>query len=265
MLISTFVLLASVFPAHAQERPAGEEELAKKLTNPVAAMISVQMQTNFDFKVGPSEDGIRYTVNVLPTLPISLSDDWNLISRTNLAVIYQQEIFPGANSQTGIADMVQSFFFSPAEPGPLGLIWGVGPAFRLATGTDDLLTSKKWGAGPTAGVLRLDGPWSCGALVNYIYAGSGSGRRPDLSTTYIQPFVTYTTKDAWTFSLNTESTYDWKAHQWSAPINFGISKLTSFGGAPVSLSFGIRYWLDAPDSGPQDLGFRFAVTILLPK
>ena len=252
-------------PAPPQDREVQAEDLARKLTNPVAAMISIQLQTNFDFKVGPLEEGFRYTANVLPTLPLSLSDDWNLISRTNLSIIYQQEIFPGADTQIGFADVVQSFFFSPAEPGPLGLIWGVGPAFRLVTGTDDLLSSKKWGAGPTAGALRQDGPWTYGALVNHIYAGMGTGQRPDISSTYLQPFVSYTTKDAWTLSLNTESTYNWKNHEWSVPLNLGVSKMATFSGTPVSLSFGIRYWADTTDSGPHDLGFRFALTLLLPK
>ena len=266
MTILSFLVMASA--AYAQEPSAPQdhaEELAKKLTNPVAAMISLQVQTNFDFKVGPNQEGFRYSANLLPTLPITLSDEWFLISRTNLSLIYQEEILPGANTQFGIADIVQSFFFSPAEPGPFGLIWGVGPAFRLATGTDDLLTSKKWGAGPTAGVLKQEGPWTFGALANHIYAGAGSGERPDISATYLQPFVAYTTKDAWTFSLNSESTYNWKTHEWSAPFNLGVSKMTTFQGAPLSISFGVRYWVDSPDSGPHDLGFRFALTLLLPK
>ena len=184
-------------------------DLAKKLANPVAALISVPLQLNYDQNIGSGDDGERWVLNVQPVVPIELNKDWNVISRTILPIVWQDDIFPAAGSQSGIGDIVQSVFFSPKAPTAGGWIWGAGPVLLLPTGSDDLLTADKWGAGPTAVVLKQQGPWTYGALGNHIWSFAGDDNRADISTTFLQPFISYTTPSAWTFSLNTESSYDW--------------------------------------------------------
>ena len=156
---------------------------------------------------------------------------------------------------------MQSLFFSPKKPSEGGLIWGVGPVLLLPTGSDDLLSAKKWGAGPTGVVLKQVGPWTVGALANHLWSVGGSGNQ-DISSTFLQPFVSYTTPTAWSFALNTESTYDWEREQWAVPVNAVVSKVTRLGDQLVSFGAGARYWADSPDSGPHGWGFRLVLTFL---
>lgn len=243
---------------------AQDADLAKQLSNPVASLISVPFQWNHDSGYGPN-DGDKTVLNIQPVIPISLNADWNIIARTIIPVVWQDDIAGDSGSQSGLGDVLASFFFSPKEPGPGGIVWGVGPAFLLPTATDELLGSEKWSLGPTGVVLKQAGPWTYGALANHLWSVAGEDNRSDISSTFLQPFVSYTTDDAWTFVLNSESTYDWKAEEWSVPINMAVSKLTKFGDQPVSLQLGARYWADAPEAGADDWGVRATLTMLYPK
>lgn len=252
--------LIALNPTGASADDAG---LAQELTNPVAALISVPIQYNFDENIGPADGGRRHLINIQPVVPIALNEDWTLISRTITPIVSQDDIFPGAGSQFGLGDVVQSFFLSPKKPAG-GLIWGVGPVLLLPTGTETFLTTDKWGAGPTAVALTQQNGWTVGVLTNHIWSFAGDHDRADVSATFIQPFITYTTPDAWTFALNTESTYDWRAEDWSVPVNFNISKLVKFGQQPVSIGAGVRYWADSTEAGPEGWGARATLTYLFP-
>ena len=241
------------------------EELAKKLSNPIASLISVPFQFNYDSDIGPNDKGDRYLLNIQPVIPISMNDDWNIISRTILPVVKQDDIYPGAGSQSGLGDVVQSLFFSPKQPAESGWIWGAGPVFLLPTATDDLLGADKWGIGPTAVVLKQNGPWTYGALANHIWSVAGDSDRQDIRTTFLQPFLSYTTKTATTFAVNTESTYDWKSKQSAVPLNAVATQVLKFGNQLVSVGCGVRYWADSTDGGPEGFGVRLLFTLLFPK
>ena len=255
-------VLAPADPARAQA--AGAADLAKKLSNPVASLISVPIQTNYDQGFGPA-DGSRVLTNIQPVYPITLSADWNLISRTILPVTWQEDIAGNSGVQFGLGDVVQSLFLSPAEPGSNGVIWGVGPVALLPTATDDLLGSGKFGLGPTAVALKQFGPWTLGFLGNHIWSVAGEGSRNDVNATFMQPFLSYTTPEAWTFTVNTETTYDWGSESWSVPLNAVVSKVVTVGAQPISLFAGARYWAEAPAGGPEGLGLRIGLTFLFPR
>lgn len=263
--LATMILVVGAVLADPVLAQQSAEELAKKLANPVAALISVPFQLNYDQDIGPARDGTRWLLNIQPVVPFDLNKEWNIISRTILPVVWQDDVFPGAGSQSGIGDIVQSVFFSPKAPTAGGWIWGAGPVLLLPTGSNDLLTADKWGAGPTGVALKQEGPWTYGGLVNHIWSFAGDNSRADVSATFLQPFVSYTTPTAWTFSLNTESTYDWNSSQWTVPINAGISKVLKIGDQLVSVGGVVRYWADGPDAAPHGWGFRLNFTLLFPR
>jgi len=262
ILAGAALFVAAANAAWAQQ---SQEELAKQLANPISSLISVPFQFNIDRDIGPADAGDRLTLNIQPVVPLKINENWNLISRTILPLIDQQDIFPGAGSQTGTGDIVQSLFFSPAAPTGSGWIWGAGPAFLVPTASNDLLGADQWGVGPTAVALRQQGPWTYGALVNHIVSIAGPSDRSDVNATFLQPFVSYTTPDGWSYTSNLEATRDWENHEWNAPLGLFVSKVSRIGTQMVQIGGGLRYYLDSTTGGPEGLGFRFNFVLLFPK
>ena len=265
-IITTALIVALATSAIAQAE--SEEELAKATQNPIAALISVPLQYNYDQNIGPQRTGTKNYINVQPVIPILISEEWNMISRTIVPLVTQSDIAAGSGTQSGVGDVTQSLFFSPKKPTDSGLIWGVGPVFLLPTASNDLLGGEKWGLGPTAVLLKQESGWTYGMLANHIWSVAGTSSRPAISSTFLQPFLSFTTKSYTTYGVNTESTYSWKTNNstpWSVPINLSVTQLLKVGNQRFTLQAGARYWADSPDAGAHGWGARFAVTFLFPK
>ncbi len=252
-------VVAFTSSASAQDK---EAELAKMLANPVANLMSFPLQSNWDFGIGVN-DATRYTLNFQPVIPVSLNEDTTLIIRTILPVINAESPAPGIPDASGLGDTTQSFFFSPKKPTDSGWIWGAGPVFLWPTATEDLLGTGKWGAGPTVVLLKQSNGWTVGILANHLWSYAGDDNRSSVNATFLQPFLSYTTKTKTTFSLNTESSYDWTNQQWNVPINLSVSQLFKVGKIPFSAQFGGRYYAEGPSGGPE-WGLRATLTMLLP-
>lgn len=259
-LAAVAAMLLAVAPAFGDQ----DEELAKQLANPVAALITVPFDYDYNSDIGPADDGQRWTLIAKPVVPFTLNEEWNLISRTIVPYIDQEDIVPGAGSQSGLGDIQESLFLSPATP-KNGIIWGAGPIFLFPTATDDLLGAEKWGAGPTGVVLKQEGPWTYGMLANHIWSFAGDNARKDISSTFVQPFVSYTTKTATSFTLQTESTYDWEAEKWSVPINAIVAQVLKIGPQLIQVKAGIRYWAESATMDPEGWGLKVGLVFLFPK
>jgi hypothetical protein len=251
----------------AQLAAGGDADLAKQLSNPVASLVSVPLQFNWDQLVGPDDD-TRLTMNFQPVVPIGLNEDWNMIVRWIMPYVAQPRLFEGALPTSGLSDIVASVFFSPAKPGRF--IWGAGPALLLPATADPLLGTGKWAVGPTVVILKQTGGWTYGLLANHLwsYAGddfTGGAPRSDVNSTFVQPFVSYTTATAVTYGVNLEAAANWEADdEWTVPMHVTISKLTKFGPFPMSVGGGIGIFTAAPGGRP-DWRLRFVTTLLLPR
>jgi hypothetical protein len=148
--------------ATAQQAVASNTELAKKLANPIADLVSVPFQFNWVQGVGPDE-GTRFILNVQPVMPFSHDKNWNLITRVIVPFIGQPVLVAGSAPASGIGDILSSFFFSPARG---KVTWGVGPVVSFPSTSEPTLGSGKWSMGVTGIVLKQSGPWTVGAHRN---------------------------------------------------------------------------------------------------
>lgn len=260
--ISLAVLGIMLTSSNANAQQASTQELAKKLANPISNLISVPFQNTYNCCFGPIDAG-RYTLNIQPVIPFSLNADWNLIVRTIVPIINQEAPAANMNNRFGLGDVVQSFFLSPKHETD-GITWGVGPVFLWPTATSSMLGTQKWGAGPTAVVLKQMHGWTVGGLANHIWSYAGDSERDTVSATLLQPFMSYTFPNTVSVSLSTESTFDWTHEQWTVPIDLGVSKVFTFGKQHVSLGLTGQYYAQKPTSGP-DWGARFTATFLFPE
>jgi hypothetical protein len=259
--LTQFVAFPAVLSA-SENAPPADADLAKQLANPVASLISVPLQSNLDFGIGP-DDATRYTLNIQPVIPFELNQHWNLITRTIIPVIDAESPAPGIDSAFGLGDTVQSFFLSPKETIHDWII-GAGPAFLWPTATDSLLGTEQWGAGPTVVALQQKGPWTYGILANHLWSYAGDDARNEVNSTFLNPFLSYITETKTTFTASPELTYDWQTEQWLSPVNLVVSQLFKIGAQPVQLALGGRYYFDHPSGGPE-WGIRLSLVFLFPK
>jgi hypothetical protein len=247
---------------HAQGA-SDQEALAKAAQNPIANMISVPFQNNFNFGIGPNEV-TQWNLNVQPVIPISLNKDWNLITRTVIPIIDQPSLAPGVPSAFGLGDINPQFYFSPAKPG--GLIWGIGPTFTFPTGTEPLLTSGKWSAGPAVVALTIQGHWVIGAVANQQWSFAGWGDQ-NVSALLLQPFVNYNLPHGWYLTASPVMTANWNAdsgQKWTVPLGGGVGKIFKISKQSFNAQLQAFDNVVTPDNGP-DWQLRFQVQLLFPQ
>jgi len=262
------VLAIAVTPVPAMAQSNGDdyrdEALQQAAQNPVADLISIPLQNNFNFGVGP-QDKMQYVGNIQPVVPFHLTENWNVITRTIVPFVYQPELAPGVGDVFGLSDIQFTAFLAPAKPG--GIIWGVGPIVSFPSGADNSITSGKWAAGPSAVALKIDRHWVYGALTNYISSFAGQGDRGAVSQWLIQPFVNYNLPDGWylvSAPIITANMMADSSQRWTVPLGGGAGRIIRVGQLPLNISLQGYYNVEHPDAGP-DWSIRFSVQVLLPK
>jgi hypothetical protein len=260
-ILAVVLSITTTIPAFAQETP----DLAKQAQNPIASLISVPFQNNFNFDTGSKED-LQNVLNIQPVIPFRISDRWNLITRTIVPVIHQPELAPGIGNVSGLGDVQLSAFLSPEKPRG-GVVWGVGPILSLPTATDHAIGSEKLGIGPTGVALAIHGPWLFGTLVNNVFSVAGASDRSEVNQMLVQPFVNYNMAGGWYFVSSPIITGNWKAdndQRWTVPLGGGLGRLFRVGKQPLNTALQAFYHVEHPD-GAASWSLRLQTQLLFPK
>ena len=261
-------VIALVMGTTATAAEENATELAKKAQNPIADMVSLPFQYNANFNTGPL-DKTQEVLNIQPVYPVHLNTDWNVITRTIIPIISQPAFVPNQDSTSGLGDIQFSAFFSPVKPTAGGWIWGAGAIAQFDTANNDRLGQGKTGLGPTAVMLRFDGPWVYGGLVNNIWSVSG-GYRPAVNQFLFQPFINYNfpKHPGRYLTFSPIVTANWKAqgsgNEWTVPLGLGIGQILRIGKQPVNGQVSAYYNVERPDGGPN-WQLRLQLAFLFPK
>lgn len=261
-LLAAAVTLLAIESAHAE---LSAEELAKLAQNPIGNLISVPFQNNSNLNFGP-EKKTQNVLNIQPVIPVEVSPDWNLITRTIVPVVSQPVLSPTDDRVDGLGDMQFTAFLSPGKPGHW--IWGAGAVAQLPTHNKDELGNKNWGLGPSFVILRLEkgDPWVYGVLANNIWSVGDRGS-PSYNNGLIQPFINYNLPGGTYLTTSPVITVNWKAdsgQQWTVPIGGGIGHIFHFGRLPVNAQVGAYYNVARPDNS-ANWQVRAQVQFMFPK
>ena len=238
-------------------------DLAKESQNPVSNMISIPFQNNTSFGIGP-QDRTQNVLNIQPIIPVSLSEDWNLINRTIAPLIYQPFADRSSGGMFGLGDISHTAFLSPAKAS--AIIWGAGPIISFPTATDKILGSGKWSAGPSLVALTMQGHWVFGAIGSNLWDFAGQSSRSHINQFQIQTFINYNLPDGWYMVTAPIITANWKADssdRWVIPVGGGGGKVFTIGGQAINAGVQAYYNVEKPDGGP-DWTLRCVVQLLFP-
>ncbi len=256
-----------------QAAAVNSDALRNAAQNPVASLISVPIQDNFNFNIGPS-DRTQNVLNIQPVIPISLNKNWNMVVRWITPIVYQpipiqQETGPPVQSSGvyGLGDMNPTFFIVPKKS---KVIWGVGPSLVFPTATNTTyLGQGKFSMGPSVVVLVQPKPWTIGFLANNLWsvAGHSDIDKPPVNQFLLQWFVNYNMKKGWYLTTSPIITANWRAPSgdvWTVPWGGGVGRIMKLGFQPVNIT--AQFY--ANPTRPQNTspwGMRLQFVLLFPK
>ena len=235
---------------------ANESDIAKESENPIGNLTVLPFENYTNFGVGP-HDGAQNILEFEPVVPIHLNQDWNLITRAVIPVVWNPDLSPFPSVPQAFAPTDFSAFLSPRNSSN-GWTWGVGPIVQLPTATSPTVGSSVWGLGPTAVVVHTSEHIVAGLLVNQVWslggadAGRPGGKR--YATFLAEPFFNYNFGHGWFAATAPIITDDetLSGRKWTVPVGAEVGRIIKVGGKlPVKFSLGAYYNVVTPQFGAR--------------
>jgi hypothetical protein len=251
------------------ESPTGEpsaSELNRQLTNPVSSIWSIANQfNNFELNNGHWNNNWNFQ----PVLPLSLTKDWNLITRPVMPLynIVPHETAPGQFERAaGLGDLALLELLSPAHSG--NWVLGAGPTFIFPTATSHFTGQGKWQAGPSVVVGYLTKEFFLGVFPQQWWSIGGEHGRPDTNQMNLQPIATIFFGEGWSIGYSGNILADWTApseNVWTVPIGLGLAKVVKLGRLPVKIQLAVQYMPVHPRISGQEWNVQVSITPVIPK
>lgn len=220
--------------------------------NPLSNLPSLSFNHVFSAHLGRFRRPQNIT-NIQPNVPISLSDQYNVVVRVNAPLVDQPV---GRTDRVyALSDSTIQALFTRKNPGSLA--WGFGPAVALATRTDDSVGFGLPGAGVAFSVVKSEGRWLFGINANHVWSigeAHTSVNQVEYSLTTFQPFANYAIGDGWAINFSSAMTANWLAdrgQQFRLPLSLLLKKTFVVQRQPMSLGIGATYVPVRPDNAAE--------------
>ena len=241
-------------------------ELNRQLTNPVSSIWSIANQfNNFELNNGHWNNNWNFQ----PVMPVSLTKDWNLITRPVMPFynIVPHETAPGQFERAaGLGDLALLELLSPAHSG--NWVLGAGPTFIFPTATSHFTGQGKWQMGPSAVVGYLTKEFFIGVFPQQWWSIGGEHGRPGTNQMNLQPIATIFFGEGWSIGYSGNILANWTAPSedvWTVPIGLGLAKVVKFGRLPVKLQLAVQYMPVHPRISGQEWNVQVSITPVIPK
>jgi hypothetical protein len=249
-----------------------ETEINKKLSNPISSIWALTLQQN-TYWIDPGIDGkaTRNAVNLQfqPVTPLSLTNNWNLITRPVLQLFSSAPFvnLAGFHRVTGAGDTILASLISPSPRLAGPWLLGLGPTFIFPTATNANLGQRKWQVGPGAVVGNLGEHFIVGAFPQQWFSVGGPGSK-STNQLNMQYFANYFFPGGWSAGTSPNMLVDWEARSGNMvtfPVGLSVAKVQRFGRLPVRFQFQGQYMPVSPDIFGQRWNLQFIISPVIPK
>jgi hypothetical protein len=260
------LIYGEVSSSSTEDTDKSSSELNRELTNPVSSLWSIANQfNNFELNNGHWNNNWNFQ----PVLPLSLTKDWNLITRPVMP-FYNIVPHPTESGEwerdAGLGDLALVELLSPAHSG--NWILGVGPTAIFPTATSVFTGQGKWQLGPTLVAGYLTKQYFIGVFPQQWWSIGGEHGKPDTNQMNLQPIATLFFPDGWSLGYSGNILANWNAPSedvWTVPIGLGLAKVVKFGRLPVKIQLAVQYMPVHPREFGQEWNVQVSITPVIPK